>query len=557
MTNELCRAFASQPHRASNRIVLAEIGSLSVEFTRLAQLTKEDKYYDAIARITDNLEEFQNKTRLPGMWPTYLDASGCKRVDYKSEADVPLQAPIDGSLEDTTQQTENQPTTTTEELSPEGKIYTPLNLPPAIVFVAETDSATPSPTPLVAGEPGKAKIQNWDDKTSIGDLSKDTAAVRKRQLDDTDSPKKELVATPVGAAAASSASPTSAHPECEEQGFVSTSDYGNEEYTLGGMSDSTYEYLPKEWVLLGGQVEKYRTMYEKSAEVVKDNLIFRPMLPKGDDILFSGKLFVPATKPKLGNGELEGENAHLTCFAGGMFGMGAKIFDRPEDLEIAKKLTEGCVWSYDSTSTGIMPEAFIAVPCESKKSCEWNETKYWEVIDPNAETRFTSYKQQMDTYKEQMASASAWYEAELAEWTAGPSKTATGIFEAEATPTATPVTRVEAELESGLQKRQLDAEAETGAKAETKPKPKPATIPAQNASERNLMVEGEPEEAEGPPTRVQAEPSAEPSPTKPEFPSIYSPRPPLTHEEYVKNRIQEERLPPGVASVRARNYILR
>ena len=71
--------FSSNPHRASTRVVLAELGSLSMEFTRLAQLSGEPKYYDAIARITDALEEYQNSTRLPGMWPTYIDASGCAK----------------------------------------------------------------------------------------------------------------------------------------------------------------------------------------------------------------------------------------------------------------------------------------------------------------------------------------------------------------------------------------------------------------------------------------------------------------------------------------------
>jgi mannosyl-oligosaccharide alpha-1,2-mannosidase len=71
--------FSSQPHRASTRAVLAEIGSLSMEFTRLAQLSGEPKYYDAVARITNALDEYQNSTRLPGMWPTYIDASGCAK----------------------------------------------------------------------------------------------------------------------------------------------------------------------------------------------------------------------------------------------------------------------------------------------------------------------------------------------------------------------------------------------------------------------------------------------------------------------------------------------
>lgn len=60
--------------------MLSEIGSLSVEFTRLAQITKEQKYYDAVARITNELEAWQNHTILPGMWPMAIDASGCHKV---------------------------------------------------------------------------------------------------------------------------------------------------------------------------------------------------------------------------------------------------------------------------------------------------------------------------------------------------------------------------------------------------------------------------------------------------------------------------------------------
>ncbi|KAF2470339.1 seven-hairpin glycosidase [Lindgomyces ingoldianus] len=552
--------FSSQAHRASNRIVLAEIGSLSVEFTRLAQVTGDIKYYDAIARITDQLEEFQNRTRLPGMWPTYLDASGCKSIDWTKQLDTSLQSPLE--LKDTENETEG-PSTTLKHL--------PLDLPSPIMFVAEEKSTEqprtaifldggkaaeqpstatvklipldlPSPIVFVPGknEPGKGKIKNWDDETTVGDLYKKegekAASVKsafkaRRQLDDTEVSNGEAAASVVDKSAPS-ASLTPVRPECEDQGFVSSSEFGSEDYTLGGMSDSTYEYLSKEYLLLGGQVEKYRTMFEQSMDVVKENLIFRPMLPNGDDILFSGVLSVPSIPPKVGKGEFQAENAHLTCFAGGMFAMGARIFNREEDLKIAAKLTEGCVWSYNMTSTGIMPEAFIAVPCESTKQCEWNETKYWEVLDPGADARVTSYEQQMETYSAQMASASAFYEEQLAAMTAPPVPTASGAFEAAATPT----TGV-----SDLLKRQLDDHRE---------------LPTGNSTHE---IEREDDE---PPTKVRVEdpstePSTEPSSTLPAFPVIYSPKPPLTHEEYVKNRIQEERLPPGVAVIKARNYILR
>ncbi|KAI1381000.1 glycoside hydrolase family 47 protein [Hypoxylon crocopeplum] len=51
----------------------ASVTSSCLEFTRLAQITGEDKYYDAIDRITRLLDRTQNATRLPGMWPTFFN----------------------------------------------------------------------------------------------------------------------------------------------------------------------------------------------------------------------------------------------------------------------------------------------------------------------------------------------------------------------------------------------------------------------------------------------------------------------------------------------------
>lgn len=48
-------------------------GSLTLEFARLAQLTGESKYYDAVHRVTLFLATVQNTTRLPGMWPERLN----------------------------------------------------------------------------------------------------------------------------------------------------------------------------------------------------------------------------------------------------------------------------------------------------------------------------------------------------------------------------------------------------------------------------------------------------------------------------------------------------
>ncbi|USP73293.1 glycoside hydrolase family 47 protein [Curvularia clavata] len=532
--------FASQKHRASQRVVLAEIGSLSMEFTRLAQLTGEHKYYDAIARITDNLEEFQKKTPLPGMWPVYLDASGCgRRYLDTPPAQEPLRAPEGYLNVDPSEDPQLASPAPSEMLSPEGHEYIPLKLPDPILLTSDGGpNQGKEKKPLVPASSGKASIED----------SGSNSVLKRRQLDvNRPNPSREAQGSDV---ITSTSSPTAAMPtppECVPQGFVSTGS-GRDEFTLGGMSDSTYEYLSKQYLLLGGQVEKYRTMYEQSMDVVKKHLLFRPMLPKEENILFSGKLEVPAMGSDNIAGDLTAENAHLTCFAGGMFGMGAKIFNRPEDLEVAKKLTEGCIWSYGMTATGIMPESFEVAPCEDVKECTWNETTYWEYIDPRHESRIHNYEHQREVYKSQLASASSWYAAKLAAMTAPPIASAATAADAEATSTLI--------YADTLDRRQL---AELVDDAEIAHMPSSAGILQQN---RDSVMGGEPEEGEGPPIKVQStldipELAQQPTATLPDFPYVYSPAPVMSHKEYVQNRIKEDRLPKGVTRIGARNYILR
>ena len=68
------RAAAGEPQEASIWTVVAEIGSLSLEFTRLTQVSGDPKYFDAIQRITDYFDSQQNLTQLPGMWPIGINA---------------------------------------------------------------------------------------------------------------------------------------------------------------------------------------------------------------------------------------------------------------------------------------------------------------------------------------------------------------------------------------------------------------------------------------------------------------------------------------------------
>ncbi|KAI1405642.1 glycoside hydrolase family 47 protein [Hypoxylon fuscum] len=228
-----------QPQVARGHVLLAEIGSLSLELTKLSQLTNDMLYYDAAQRISDGLEKDQKTTTLPGMWPVIVDAS-------KS----PLKSTGDG-------------------------------------------------------------------------------------------------------------------------------------FTLGGMSDSTYEYLGKQYLLLGGSLDQPRKMYEGFIEVAKKHLLRRALNPDNLPLLFFGDarvVMLPTGEKQIVTTPIA---QHLTCFAGGMVGMAAKIFERPSDLDVAEQLTEGCVWSYNNTVSGIGPEIFHFIPCDpdvAKDDCQWSEARWAAAI---------------------------------------------------------------------------------------------------------------------------------------------------------------------------------
>ena len=137
---------------------------------------------------------------------------------------------------------------------------------------------------------------------------------------------------------------------------------------MGALADSYYEYLIKEYVLTEGALDQYKDMYLAALQPVKDYLLFKPIVDDDPDILLSGSLIYPTG----GQAYLIGEMEHLTCFIGGMIGLGAKVLGRPEDMKYAAKLTDGCFWSYNVTATGVGPEKFEVRVCEeSKAPCSW------------------------------------------------------------------------------------------------------------------------------------------------------------------------------------------
>ena len=222
-------ALEGAQQTAGTATLIAEIGSLTLEFTRLSQLTGNLKYYDAVKRILDEFAKFQADTSLPGLWPILMNANAI-------------------SFEDTT-------------------------------------------------------------------------------------------------------------------------------YSLGGMADSWYEYLPKQHMLVGGRddEDQLKNMYDYAITTAINNIFFQPMVPDNKDILVSGAVTVDGNSRV----RLNPQGQHLGCYTGGMVGIGAKIFDKPEQMNTARKLVDGCIWAYDSMPSGIMPESFFMVPCEMNSPCQWDQKK-WE-----------------------------------------------------------------------------------------------------------------------------------------------------------------------------------
>lgn len=206
----------------------AELGSLTLEFTRLTQLTGDAKYYDAVARITALLSKHQDRTKIPGLFPVHISPA---REDFSQD----------------------------------------------------------------------------------------------------------------------------------------------KKFTMGGMSDSLYEYLPKQHLLLNGLDPQYKNLYTNAIREAKQHLFFRPLNPQNADILMSGSTSISHAS---GHTKLNPEGQHLACFVGGMVGLAAKIFDRTDELETARKLVDGCIWAYDSMPKGIMPEKFTLIPCQGADDCTWRTEKW-------------------------------------------------------------------------------------------------------------------------------------------------------------------------------------
>ncbi|KAG0188855.1 hypothetical protein DFQ28_004228 [Apophysomyces sp. BC1034] len=143
--------------------------------------------------------------------------------------------------------------------------------------------------------------------------------------------------------------------------------------TFGGAGDSTFEYFLKEYLLVDGTVPQYAQMYIESIDSMKRHMLRQ--------VMDSDLLFLPAYNTRLG--KLHNNNMeHLTCFVPGMLAMGAKTFDRPDDLIAAKGLLETCVYMYRTSGTGLCPESWSMI-----ETVPYNPITYNRPLDELSKAR--------------------------------------------------------------------------------------------------------------------------------------------------------------------------
>ncbi|MBN3288729.1 MA1A2 mannosidase, partial [Polyodon spathula] len=127
-----------------------------------------------------------------------------------------------------------------------------------------------------------------------------------------------------------------------------TGRWGQHHTSVGGLGDSFYEYLLKAWLMSDKTDIEARNMYDDAIEAIEKHLIRKSS---------GGLTFIGEWK----NGHLERKMGHLTCFAGGMFALGAdgsKGDKAGHYLQLGAEIAHTCHESYDRTVLKLGPEAF-------------------------------------------------------------------------------------------------------------------------------------------------------------------------------------------------------
>ncbi|XP_053317297.1 mannosyl-oligosaccharide 1,2-alpha-mannosidase IA [Spea bombifrons] len=128
----------------------------------------------------------------------------------------------------------------------------------------------------------------------------------------------------------------------------SSGQWGQHHVSVGGLGDSFYEYLLKAWLMSDKTDEEARKMYYEAVQAIETHLIRKSS---------NGLTYIAEWK----GGLLEHKMGHLTCFAGGMFALGADGAPGEKTghhIELAAEIARTCHESYDRTTMKLGPEAF-------------------------------------------------------------------------------------------------------------------------------------------------------------------------------------------------------
>lgn len=235
-------AFASQPHRASTYASTAELGSLSLEFTRLAQLTQEPRYYDAVARISLALSEWQDRgTGLRGVFPDNIDASGCNRTGASTPMAV-SQGKAGSFGEE--QAMGHQPLEAERDVGKPKATAVPgasgsksKNTLGNSTQPKSTDKAEASAREQISQMEKRAPLQDKPySNTTTPSLTSNGTTYEKKDPRQMASSTNSNFKTP---------SRVVEDWDCKPQGLISSNPNGNNKYGMGGGQDSTYEYFSK------------------------------------------------------------------------------------------------------------------------------------------------------------------------------------------------------------------------------------------------------------------------------------------------------------------------
>ena len=155
--------------------------------------------------------------------------------------------------------------------------------------------------------------------------------------------------------------------------------WGQRHVSLGALGDSFYEYLLKAWLLSNKSDKEARDMYDKAVEAIEHHLIKK----SANGLKYLGEWR---------NGKLDPKMGHLTCFAGGMFALGAEGSKQKDHyLELGADIAHTCHESYDRSAMKLGPESFRFSAGKEALALTKNE-KYYILRPEVVETYFIMWR---------------------------------------------------------------------------------------------------------------------------------------------------------------------